>query len=270
VDDPVADHLSQQTIDGYRERRLPTGELLALDEHLAGCYACRERLREATLAIPALMNLRASLNDPDFETTGHLSEQQAADYAANKMRNPVDVELVESHVEYCGSCGALIEKLRVPPTVPATQSFLGRLGSALFPAFGGLRQLSRVQSVVAMVAVVAISIGIYSYRQQDSTPRGPDVTIRAAILEGQSIPRDNFVLRWSGGPPGTRYDLAAAIESNQPDWSFYKSGLEIPEYRIPTERLAGLATGTVIQWRVQARLKDGNTLESPTFNVAIK
>src|SRR4051812_34189898 len=42
----MSTHLSQHQIEGYRRRVLPPAELLAVDDHIAGCPDCRLRLAE--------------------------------------------------------------------------------------------------------------------------------------------------------------------------------------------------------------------------------
>jgi Putative zinc-finger len=40
-------HLSTDQLERYRRRALPAAELLALDDHIAACEPCRERLAAA-------------------------------------------------------------------------------------------------------------------------------------------------------------------------------------------------------------------------------
>jgi anti-sigma factor RsiW len=57
----LEDHLSPELLAAYRERRLEPAQLLALDDHVIACPACREMLREIKPRHDALASLRASL-----------------------------------------------------------------------------------------------------------------------------------------------------------------------------------------------------------------
>jgi anti-sigma factor RsiW len=57
----LTNHLSADLLEVYRQRRLEPAQLLALDDHLASCSECRERLREITPTYDALLSLRANL-----------------------------------------------------------------------------------------------------------------------------------------------------------------------------------------------------------------
>jgi hypothetical protein len=66
-----ADHLSTELIQNYRQRQLEPAQLLALDDHVMACPACREMLREITPSRDALISLRASLEtDSENPSTG--------------------------------------------------------------------------------------------------------------------------------------------------------------------------------------------------------
>lgn len=56
-------HLTTQQLEAYRRRTLEPAELLALDDHLAECAACRRRLREVIPARAALLALQTNLEN---------------------------------------------------------------------------------------------------------------------------------------------------------------------------------------------------------------
>ena len=59
----MSEHLTNRQIEGYRQRTLEPAELLALDDHLAECAACRRQMREATGARSTVLALQANLHD---------------------------------------------------------------------------------------------------------------------------------------------------------------------------------------------------------------
>ncbi len=99
----MSDHLSKQILDRYRRQRLEASELLVLDDHVASCAACRERLREVKSGRTALEALRASLQATSQTTPEHLPYEQLVGYAKGQL-DEVDRELAESHLEFCEHC----------------------------------------------------------------------------------------------------------------------------------------------------------------------
>jgi hypothetical protein len=141
-------------------------------------------------------------------------------------------------------------------------------GGAAASAYRHLPQLSPSQRIVAMAAVLVIVAGIALFtRPQPAEPpfRGD---IQSLIGGAHALPRDNFVLRWSGGPPGARYDLTVTTSELEP--LILVRGLERPEYRIAPDRFVGLASGARVLWRVEARTPDGGTISSSTFAVSVE
>jgi hypothetical protein len=94
----LLDHLSTQLLEGYGRRLLEASELLALDDHLSTCLACRERWRHGGASATALLALHASLQVPDEVATTHVSSEQLTIYAAGGL-DEIDRELAESHLK---------------------------------------------------------------------------------------------------------------------------------------------------------------------------
>lgn len=116
--------------------------------------------------------------------------------------------------------------------------------------------------------------------------------IQSVIGSGTSLPRENAWLRWTGptGAAGAspsarpvnglqpqdgrhaavamRYDLT--VTTADLDVLVFVTGLEHPEYRIPPDRLSGLAPGARVLWRVVARAPGGGTTASPTFEFSLE
>jgi hypothetical protein len=122
----------------------------------------------------------------------------------------------------------------------------------------------------AVAAAVLIPVGVKEWREGPAPVYREHAksTIAPLVAEGAALPRDGFVLRWSAGPPGTRYsvrlvrgDLEVVREEN---------ALDVPEHRVPEEALRGLPPGTVLYWRVEAHLPDGRQVVSDTFSVRLE
>lgn len=103
-------HLTPEFIERYRQRALAPDELLALDDHVADCEACRARLAEAERKQEVYSFLRADFQAEADEPTC-LSYEQLAAYVDNTM-DEVDREIAESHLEICPQCEQEVRDLR--------------------------------------------------------------------------------------------------------------------------------------------------------------
>lgn len=119
----------------------------------------------------------------------------------------------------------------------------------------------------ATVLVALVGVGWYVlvldrgaeplYRTQE------DRWLRSALVEGQALQRESFVLRWTAGPAGTVYDVDVLSERLEPLTD--RRGLDQPEYQVPVEILDAVPSGAPVLWQVTARLPDGRRIESETF-----
>ncbi|HLV81383.1 MAG TPA: zf-HC2 domain-containing protein [Chthonomonadaceae bacterium] len=89
----------------YARRKISPQELLAVDNHIAGCAPCRCRLAEAIGLGTAVMRLGADLEVAAAGKPAHLSYSQLAAYAAGKL-DAFDHEDVEAHLMACAVCAA--------------------------------------------------------------------------------------------------------------------------------------------------------------------
>ena len=95
-------HLSDSQIDALRRKALSPVELLALDDHLAGCVECRKRLLVPEQIGARVAGLQEILQNAAQETD-HLTYQQLEGYVTGGM-DEVETEVVESHLALCESC----------------------------------------------------------------------------------------------------------------------------------------------------------------------
>ncbi|HXG66859.1 MAG TPA: zf-HC2 domain-containing protein, partial [Blastocatellia bacterium] len=186
----VSDHLSTQLLERYRRRRLEPAELLALDDHLATCAVCRERLRgekpapEKVNSFDALLALRASLQAANQAAPEHLPREQLQAYAEGRL-DAVDRELAESHLESCPPCAAQAQQLcdsaqwqaraaditPLPSDVPQP-SLWAKLVAVLKPPslrgrFLAGPQMLRVAGVVAAMALLVLAVALWVREKPD-------------------------------------------------------------------------------------------------------
>jgi hypothetical protein len=184
-------------------------------------------------------------------------------WAALRLELPVEERLrIIDHTIECPTCAeAWRLAIELDREIAARGTLSARAGAALS---------RRSTWAWAAAAVLVLTVGAAVVLRQETRPpvrdTQPDV-ITSLLGENASLPRENFVLRWSAGPSGARYDIV--VTTTNLDVIADVRGLERPEYRVPAERLAGLAPGTRVLWRVVAGGQDGSRTASVTFEVSV-
>jgi anti-sigma factor RsiW len=104
-------HPSPAVLECYRDRTLSPAELLDAGDHVTACEQCREVLLPADQWHTTAAELVARLSAPGGEEPAHLSGTQL-EACLDGILDPVQRELVESHVARCPACAADLEDLR--------------------------------------------------------------------------------------------------------------------------------------------------------------
>ena len=119
--------------------------------------------------------------------------------------------------------------------------------------------------LAAAVATVTVAIALVprSARDRPAYRDNGAASLRSLVSEDRPLPRSSFVLRWSPGPAGSRYDVRVATA----DLAILHRarGLESAEHRVPPSALAALPAGATVLWQVEAVSADGTRLTSRTF-----
>jgi anti-sigma factor RsiW len=169
---PTAEHLTPSTLEGYRNHTLAPAALLAADDHIAVCPACREAALNAeaepdsdAYANFSLADLFGDSANADFAEDTHLSYEQMEGYIESKL-DEIDREIVEGHLVTCDACVEEVRDLRAfraeRSTYPAQsyepapqRSFWDRLFAPLdkIPS-GGRVGLQLAAAAIAGVAIV--------------------------------------------------------------------------------------------------------------------
>lgn len=95
------------------------------------------------------------------------------------------------------------------------------------------------------------------------TPRAPE-----SLLERPVLPREDFRLRWSEGPPGVTYTVRITDAELEP--VLVESALAATELRVPPEALKDVEPGERLYWQVEMRMHGGGEVVSPTFTVEVR
>ncbi len=95
----MPEHLNQTQLEGYRNRTLASGELLAVDSHLGGCEPCRNALA----AIADRTSTASMISGIDQARFRHLSYEQMDDWVEDRL-DPAGREMVMAHIGACTPC----------------------------------------------------------------------------------------------------------------------------------------------------------------------
>ena len=122
----------------------------------------------------------------------------------------------------------------------------------------------------AMAATLVVLVGavvVVRQQQQVDDPErirgGAAGAITSEVPEATALPRDRFVLRWSGVPEATHWSVQVSSEDLK---LFHRAErLAQREYTVPASVLAELPAGTRVLWQVEARLPDGGIRRGSTF-----
>jgi hypothetical protein len=147
----MSEHLSQTQLTGYSGRTLPPEELLAVDNHLASCDVCHERL---TLILPAKRVISPFESEPF-----HLDYEEHLEPYVDGKANDIDREIVDSHVALCSKCATDLKDLvafKQQPTAGA------RVGSSWWkqwlPQWASLPAPALAAAVVIVVFILAMAV----------------------------------------------------------------------------------------------------------------
>jgi hypothetical protein len=125
----------------------------------------------------------------------------------------------------------------------------------------------------ALAASVILAVGLVTYLVipvNQGTPQyreGADPLAPVSAIGG-TLPRDQFVLRWSAGPPGTTYLVRVSTADLAP--LLDQSNIAATELAIPGSALANVKAGDQLFWQVEAQLPDGRRVASHTYVVRVQ
>lgn len=104
-------HLSAEIIQRYRERRLAPDERLATQMHIGKCADCRARLAGAVAAVSSFTELRADFSARALAEIHHTPARELTLFVRGTL-DPVESEIIESHLATCSACEGEARRLR--------------------------------------------------------------------------------------------------------------------------------------------------------------
>lgn len=129
-------------------------------------------------------------------------------------------------------------------------------------------------SMLAAAAGVVLTAGVVFLTMQATPPEAPvyrdggGIARPVSLLEGTSLPRTDFRLRWTAGPPGARYTVRVTDSTLEP--VFVRHDLADAEVHAPPAVFAGMKSGTQLFWQVEMRLPEGETVSSSSQLVELE
>ena len=178
---------------------------------------------------------------------------------------PRELREVVEHTAVCASCAEdwrLAVEIEKQPA--AAQTATAPAGRVIQGRFGRLRTWT---AAAALAAGLLVAVGLYrtgNFGPQEPTFReGQGTTVQSLLAEGQALPRQSAVLRWSPVPGAASYDVRISTEDMR--LVDTAQGQKATEYRVPGSALAGLPAGTKLLWQVDAVFPDGTRQSSTTF-----
>jgi hypothetical protein len=128
---------------------------------------------------------------------------------------------------------------------------------------------------IGLAAALALTVGLGLFQLNRSTTQPADVyrdqasptTVESLVPSDSTLPRDAFLLRWSPGPAGSRYQLRVTTDDLRVLTTV--ADVNTPELTIPRAALDSVAPGARVLWQVVTTLPSGQTVSSPTFVVRV-
>jgi hypothetical protein len=184
------------------------------------------------------------------------------------VRGELPAQQMGEVLDHVAACAACAEDWRLAAEINRQEERAAAAPGKVIPGrFGQWRPLA---AAAALAAGLLIAVGVYRTQQPAQPPiyRGPHPGVSSLLPQGQALPREAAVLRWSQVAGAVSYDVQVSTEDLRPVAT--AKGQTGTEYRIPPGALAGLPPGAKLLWQVDAVRPDGTHETSPTFTTTVR
>jgi hypothetical protein len=103
-------HLSDEELEGYRARTLPSTGLISTSDHLESCDDCYKRFNKQDRIAATYAFVRDYINAAGERGPGHLLYEQMAGYVDDLLETP-ESEAVREHIGDCRECDSDVRDL---------------------------------------------------------------------------------------------------------------------------------------------------------------
>ena len=206
---------------------------------------------------------------------------QSLDAASRRECSSEDVDRVWRAID--GTLGAderreLIDRLASDPALAEAWRVARELHEAggagvearSAPRLSVIRwQRGWLAAAAVLLAAISAVVVFQRTRPADDTFRAGERYAAESLLGADAtLPRDQFRLRWTPGPPDTRYQVRVTTEDLQV--LTIAADLPVAELVVPRETLAPVSPGSRVFWQVDARLPGGERISSATFTTRVQ
>jgi hypothetical protein len=211
--------------------------------------------------------LRAAfIADADMQSEG--ASCPPAERILESVRGELSAQDDEKVLLHVGECGACAAGWRLARELAEEKIPVGRDHRARGPT---ILVWGRWVAAAA-VLVVAVGLGLQYMRPEVEEAPVYRAQESAWVLmegeDGEALPRESFVLRWSDGPQGSTYDIRVMTEDLEMVAEARR--LESSRFQVPPEALEALPEGALLYWQVTAHLPDGRAIDSDSFLAVIE
>jgi Putative zinc-finger len=184
------------------------------------------------------------------------------------VRGELPAEQMREVVDHVATCAACAEDWRLAAELVRQEEKAATVPGKVIPGrFGQWRPLA---AAAALAAGLLIAVGVYRTQpvQEPTYREVQHAGIRSLLPEGQALPRQAAVLRWSPLAGAVSYDVQVSTEDLRTVAT--AKGQTATEYRVPESALADLPSGARLLWQVDAVRPDGTHENSQTFITPVK
>lgn len=260
----MSKHLSREQLEKYNSRKLPPGELVAVDGHLAGCEDCRRELSE--IASPA-ESVFSAIRHASSE---HLTYEQMDAWVEDEL-DQSERELVAAHIDLCPPCTRQLKAYEgyapvmsapvAPPAMPANS-----LGDRI-------RAWFRIPQVALGAAAAAIALILgpilllngpnksdsLNLAQLDQLPSSMQAGARA-VVTAKSVERPEALSGLEPNADATlSYPVSEVVEERQPilKWKSFTGSYDVALFDAERHEIAH-ASVSENHWLVPMQLPRGD------------
>ena len=183
-----------------------------------------------------------------------------------------EVREIVQHTAVCAACAEDWRLAHMLQTQDAATASVAPPAPLRFaPRFDRMRNWG----LAAAAALALVFVGVQWFQRPQpggSVYRGEQAGIRSLVADGQALPRDRFLLKWSAPAAATAGTTYAVEVSTEDDLRVVSNaeGLKATQYQVPASALAGLPAGSRLLWKVETDLPEGSHVKSPTFITLVK
>lgn len=175
----LSNHLTQQEVELFRRRTINEAERRRVDEHIACCEVCLQKVVQPEYAFAALSEAFLPALD---EAAFHLSQADLKNFVRGSVDEANKI-ICESHLEVCDECNRHAQDITAIEAFPITsnEEGLARAARNWRELFWPLRYLTpaRLAAIVALFACLLLILAVWQ-RQRLATP---DQVVREGVKE---------------------------------------------------------------------------------------